>query len=196
MESLTRPSIFHGIVAAFVLSMLALFGAILCSVIFYGSLLFKLLLGGVAFLYICILLHTAKGQSGRVLLGTISAVVLTASAAWLGFGSFVLSAVALIWLVRSLTTYSSMILAGVDGMLCALSLLAAVWSFTYSGSLPLAIWCFFLVQSLYAVIPRSLAECGRGNARAGAARKHGEEAFDAAYRAAEEILRTAGAPRC
>ena len=58
-----------------------------------------------------------------------------------------------IWLVRSLYFYSGVMPALMDLGLGALSVSAAVWAITRSGSVFLATWCFFLVQALFVAIP-------------------------------------------
>jgi hypothetical protein len=58
-----------------------------------------------------------------------------------------------IWLVRSLYFYSGIMPALMDLGLTSLSVSAAVWAITRSGSVFLATWCFFLVQSLFVAIP-------------------------------------------
>ena len=188
MDAQTRPSIAHGIFVALLLSAVTLAAAGLFSLIIYGYLLLTVVLAGVAFLYVCILLHTARGQSGRVVVAVMSAIVLGGAALWLSCPAFILMAVATLWLVRSLTTYSSVLLAGADGILCVIGLLAGLWASTYTGSLAVGIWCFFLVQSLYVLIPRSMSELGKcvPDAEEKAVKP---EPFDAAFQAAESILR-------
>jgi hypothetical protein len=58
-----------------------------------------------------------------------------------------------LWLMRSLLVHHRLLAATVDGLLSALALTAAVTAFTHSASVFLALWSFFLVQSLYVFIP-------------------------------------------
>jgi hypothetical protein len=90
-----------------------------------------------------------------------------------------------IWLIRSLYFYSSALSALADLGLNGLSLAAAVWAVTRTGSVFLGVWCFFLVQALFVAIPKRI---GRrpGTGQDG----HDSEArFQHAYRAAETAVR-------
>jgi hypothetical protein len=66
---------------------------------------------------------------------------------------YLLIHVGAVWLVRSLYFYSGIMPALMDLGLNALSVSAAVWAITRSGSVFLATWCFFLVQALFVAIP-------------------------------------------
>jgi hypothetical protein len=66
---------------------------------------------------------------------------------------YLLIHVGAMWLVRSLYFYSGVLPALMDLGLSALSITAAVWAITQSGSVFLATWCFFLVQALFVAIP-------------------------------------------
>ena len=60
---------------------------------------------------------------------------------------------ALIWIVRSLYFQASVLPALLDLGLVALGLLASAWAILQTGSVITAIWCFFLTQSLFVLIP-------------------------------------------
>ena len=62
---------------------------------------------------------------------------------------------------------------------------AAVWAARQSGSFALSLWCFFLVQALYAAIPARFP--GEGGSTADAVP---EDRFQRAHRAAEAALRS------
>ena len=66
--------------------------------------------------------------------------------------------------------------------LSALSISAAVWAITHSGSVFLATWCFFLVQALFVTIPPALK-------RRAARRQAPPQHFEHARRRADEALR-------
>jgi hypothetical protein len=68
--------------------------------------------------------------------------------------------------------------------LSALSILAAVWAITQSGSVFLATWCFFLVQALFVAIPPAMkrgASPGRNSVVE-------NESFERARRQADQAL--------
>jgi len=66
-----------------------------------------------------------------------------------------------------------------------LSIATTVWGITRSGSVFLAIWCFFLVQALFVAIPPAIK---RKDARQSGSAA-GNEHFDQAKRQADEALR-------
>ena len=114
------------------------------------------LLGGAYTLY---LLTRSDERTGRVV--TI--------AAWSGgtallcaladsFGLFLIGHATMLWLVRALYHQRSTLGALADLGLTALALAAAVASMQSTGSLFLAIWCFFLVSALFPVIPNGSAQ--------------------------------------
>lgn len=84
---------------------------------------------------------------GLVLLAT--ALLLLNPPLWL----WLMTLTVWLWLMRTLLVYHRLFAATVDGLLSALALAAAIIAFTHSNSLFLALWSFFLVQSLYVFIP-------------------------------------------
>ena len=66
--------------------------------------------------------------------------------------------VGLLWLVRALYHYASVLSALADLGLNGMALAAAVWASTHTASLLLSTWCFFLVQALFVAIPRDLRD--------------------------------------
>ena len=96
---------------------------------------------------------------------------------------YLLIHVGAVWFVRSLYFYSGVLPALIDLGLSALSVSATVWAITRSGSVFLATWCFFLVQSLFVHIPPSV----KNKARQEAAPE--SETFEHARRQADRALR-------
>jgi hypothetical protein len=90
----------------------------------------------------------------------------------------------MLWLVRSLYFYSSAFPALLDFGLSALSVSAAAWAMTRSGSLFLAIWCFFLVQAVFVAIPQRLGISAHRDTN-----KIDDGAFEHARRRADAALR-------
>ena len=64
--------------------------------------------------------------------------------------------VALLWLVRALYHYASVLSALADLGLNGVALAAALWASTHTASLLVSTWCFFLLQALFVAIPRDL----------------------------------------
>jgi len=152
-----RPTFLEGVGVALVTSLL---GSMLFSVVTpelnSGSVL-QLLIAGFSFSYLIYLLRRSPERVGRVTVVLLWSVA--ASGIWLLGASLLLTLLLhtlLIWLVRSLYFYSSLFSALADLGLSGLAIIAALWATLQSGSLLLAIWCFFLVQALFVVIPKSL----------------------------------------
>ena len=89
------------------------------------------------------------------------------------------------WLLRSLYFYSGVMPALMDLGLSALSISAAVWAITRSGSVFLATWCFFLVQALFVAIPPAVQRKQKTNLNTVAE----NEDFERARRQADQALR-------
>jgi len=143
---------------------IALLAALLGEVLFValspllGSLTaLHMVIASASFGYIVYLLRSSGERLGR--LTTLAAWLLgTVATAWIGppLLLYLLAHVGMIWLVRALYHYSSLLPAVADLGLNALAVAAVVWSTAQSGSLPLALWCFFLVQALFVLIPQRL----------------------------------------
>jgi hypothetical protein len=196
------PSLLYGIGVAGALSVLSLcFGAVL-TLIFFGALGINVLIGSLALLYIFNVLRTSRVKTGQSFLGLLSIGVLGLGALLFPPGLYLLFSVAMLWLMRSLYSYSSLISALLDSMLCVLSLGAGLWGYAASGSIAAAVWCFFLLQALYVLIPHggfgveSLNsestdfECPpRSNRQQKASDQRAIARFVRAHSAAEEALR-------
>ncbi len=94
------------------------------------------------------------------------------------------------WLVRSLYFYSGVLPALMDLGLSALSITAAVWAISQSGSVFLATWCFFLVQALFVAIPPAVKRNANAAGNATPARNNviENEPFERARRQAGRAL--------
>ncbi len=182
---MNRPTFLEGVVVALVASLVGrLLYAVLVPTLPGGPVL-RLLIAGIALGYVIYLLRRSPERVGRI---TVLAVwSLAAGVLWLMGPPLLLYLslhLGLIWLIRSLYFYSSMLSALVDLGLSGLSLAATVWAASHSQSLFLSIWCLFLVQALFAVIPTSMQRNG------GAAPAHQEhDRFERAHQAAETALR-------
>ena len=182
---MNRPTCLEGVVVALIASLL---GSLLYAVLvptFPGGPILRLLIAGIALGYVIYLLRRSPERVGRI---TVLAVwSLAAGAIWLMGPPLLLYLslhLGLVWLIRSLYFYSSMLSALADLGLSGLSLAAAVWATSHSHSLFLSIWCLFLVQALFAAIPASMQRSG------GATPAHQEQnRFERAHRAAETALR-------
>ena len=183
---MSRPSFLEGVVVALVASLLgSLLYAVLVPTLPSGPVL-RLLITGIALGYVIYLLRRSPERVGRI---TVLAVWSLAAAAiwlmgtpWLVYLSLHLG---LVWLIRSLYFYSSMFSALADLGLSGLSLAATVWAASHSQSLFLSIWCLFLVQALFAVIPANMQR----NSSTKPADRDEQDHFERAHHAAETALR-------
>jgi hypothetical protein len=88
------------------------------------------------------------------------------------------------WLMRSLFHYQTLLQAGADALLALFALASGWLVLRHTHSVFLALWCFFLVQALTALMPRTRtatpAPCG--------------DRYDQAQRNAEAALRRLATP--
>jgi hypothetical protein len=88
----------------------------------------------------------------------------------------------LVWLVRSLYFYASLISALADLLLTGFSLMSAVWAVYQTESLFLSIWCCLLTNSLFIFIPTDMT------GRATETKQAQSDRFQQAYQVAESAL--------
>jgi hypothetical protein len=156
------------------------------QVLFPGVPMLRLLIAGLGFAYVIYLLNRSPERVGRIT--TVAAWVVIAGVLWFAQPPLLLYVcvhLGTLWIIRSLYFYSSALSAFVDLGLNGLSLAAAIWAVTRTGSVFLGIWCFFLVQALFVLIPKSVHR-NRGNAQAS---REGEDRFQRAYRVADAAVR-------
>ena len=129
----------------------------------------------------------SRVKTGRFAVGAIGALILGLGLA-IGISWTLMIAVAtgLIWITRSVFAYSSILGAVADALLCIAALGLATGAYTMTGSFVWAIWCFFLVQAMFAVIPAAGPPVNPG-AASGAAGPG--DTFTRAQAAAEMALR-------
>jgi hypothetical protein len=185
------PSLGSGLAAAFVLSAC---GAALIAVLapwFGYSAAGRSTIAALGLGYTLYAIARSGERVGRV--ATIVCWTVVASAVWLAglpLAGFALAHICLVWLVRSLYYYSSVLPALADLALTTLGAAFAAWAGLRSGSPWLAIWCFFLVQAFHVSLPATLIPQRPSNGRDAA------DAFARAQRAAEAaVRRMSSAPR-
>lgn len=142
----------------------------------------RLLIAGLAFAYCVYLLLRSRERAGRMT--ALAAWIALSAAVWLWsppLPLFLLLHLGMVWLLRSLYFQPGPIAALADFALNGLSLAAALWAATSTGSLLLAVWCFFLTQALFVVIPGGLGQPKPAPTP--------DDRFQQAYRCAEAALR-------
>jgi hypothetical protein len=91
--------------------------------------------------------------------------------------------VGMVWLVRCLRCYHSLIAAAGDAVLNGLALTLALATALHTQSVFLSLWCFFLTQAAVVFVP------GFERNSLASAREDSEQSFDAAYHTAEAAIR-------
>lgn len=185
-----RPTFLHGVGIALVL---AFSGAALYAAVspFTSSVgLLRLIVSGLALVYIVFLLTASPVRVGRFATFVLW-LVAAAAASYLapGLPAFLLAHVLLLWLVRSLYYRSGVLPAMLDAGLSGLALAAAAWAAISTGSLFLALWCFFLVQALFVAIPERMSAPRNHGRRARGSASAVDDDFERAYRNAETAVR-------
>ena len=179
---MSRPSFAQGVIiaaiAAFVVASLV---AVLLPFIGVGSVV-RLMIPAVAFAYIVYLVVSSGERIGNIT--TLSLWSALAAITWWiapPLPYYVLIHVAGIWLVRSLYFYSGVFPALLDLALSVLGIAGFVWAISRTGSVFLATWTFFLVQAVFAAIPRTIRQSSQPDAV-------DNRAFDRARKQAEAAL--------
>lgn len=151
---MSRPTFLEGVAVALGASILgSILHTVLAPVLPYRTLML-LLISALGLGYLLYLLRCCPERIGRVTAVAVWTIV--AGAAWwlkLPLSTFLLAQLGTIWLVRALYFQNSVVPALADLALAGFGLLAGIWAALHTGSLFLAIWCFFLVQALFVVIP-------------------------------------------
>lgn len=146
----------------------------------------ELVITVLCFAYVIYLLARSRERVGRMTVVAVwSIITLVMWLLSLPLPLFVLIHVGMIWLVRSLYFYASVLPALVDLALNGLSLAVGIWAGMHTHSLFLAIWCFFLIQALFITIPSHM----RGQSDKRYSGTDGTDPFEQAHRSAEAALR-------
>jgi len=180
------PSLFEGIVVAIGAS---LGGGILTAMLpivtsEYNAI--RILLSVLAISYLLYLMKRSNERTGRIVIialwlsVTLGCLLLGTSLTW-----FALFQVASIWIIRSLYFHTSILPALMDLALTGFGLVAAAWAILQTGSTMTAIWCFFLSQSLFVLIP---GFCSRRDAQS-CSNPVEQDRFQSAHRVALDAVR-------
>ena len=180
-----NPSFLEGVTVAMTASLIGSIGYSALAALVSGDQALRLMIAGIGLGYIAYLLSRSRQPVGRV--ATIALWVLLAAGLWFlqpSLSLYLLAHLGAIWLVRSLYFHGGPLSAMADLALNTLSLAAAVWAFSHSGSLFLAIWCLFLTQALFSAIPPGFGSSQKS------VNEHREvsQRFDRAYRNAQTAL--------
>lgn len=179
---------FEGIFVALVLSFVSSVVLFTLSSIFPISILIRMIITGITFAYILYLLSRSKERVGRIMVITVWFVSMTVLwFAWPPITLFILAHLTSIWLVRSLYYYSSLFSALSDLALNYFSVAIAFVVAGHTNRMFLTLWCFFLIQALFVMIPKNMKK--KFTTKSSTPFKKDDE-FQHAYRAAQAAVRT------
>jgi hypothetical protein len=152
----------------------------------------QLLIASLVAAYILYIMSRRVGRVGRVTLAVLSWGLLF-GVCFMGasIGSVILLGLGLIWLVRSVLRYTSLLSALLDALLCAVSLAGAALITMFSGSVALTVWGFFLCQALWVFIPTTFGGLAKSlYVATDGCEGRASDRFTCAYHAAEAALRS------
>ncbi len=178
----STPSLGAGLLAAFLLSSGG--AAVLAAATPWlgTAATLRIVIAALGFAYTWYVIARSGERVGRIT--TVACWMAVAGVVWLldvPLGAYVLVHLGLLWLVRSLYHYSSLLPALADLGLTLLGAAFAIFAAQRSGSAWLALWCFFLVQAFHVFVPATLT----GVKRALVA----DDTFARAHRTAEAAVR-------
>ena len=181
-----QPTFLEGVSVAIAASLAGSMLYTAMEMVFPGIPVLRLLIAGISLAYVVYLLSRSPERVGRIT--AAAAWVIVAVVLWYTHPPlllYVLVHLGTLWIIRSLYFYSSALSALADLGLNGLSLAAAIWAVTRTGSVFLGIWCFFLVQALFVLIPKSVNR-KPGSGQAG---HESDDRFQHAYRVADAAVR-------
>lgn len=181
-----QATFFEGVGLALFISILGAAGFFSLTLLFDGAGVFRLLLAALCFIYVLYLLARSRERIGRITV--ICAWMFVTGLSWLFVPSVLLYIVihlGMIWLIRSLYFYSSVLSSLADLGLTGISLAVSIWAWSMSHSLFLSFWCFFLVQALFTLIPKQIKKSQNKPTIS----IDTDDQFEHAHRAAEVALR-------
>ena len=179
----TRNRFSHGLALAVVVSLLAAAGYAVAGPLLGHGLALRLLVAATGLVCVLFVLREAEQRTGRIT--AVTGWLLVVAALWVfpvPLGLYLLVHVGLIWLIRSLVRYASLVPAAIDLVLSGIALVGGLWAAMETRSVGIAFWVFLLVQALHVKIPRRLG-------RRPASPASGDDRFDSAFRTAEAALR-------
>jgi len=148
---------FDGVLVALVTSLVGSASHYVLSSLFADNLVIRFLISSLTLAYILYLLNRSNEKTGRItVIATWSVITILTWLVWPPAPLFILINLAAIWLIRSLYFYSSLFSSLADLALTTISIVVAFWAASHTDSLFLSLWCFFLTQALFVLIPSSM----------------------------------------
>ena len=148
---------FEGVFIALIIGFISSVLLFTLSSFFPTNILIRGLISGISIAYIVYLLSRSNERLGRIIVMTILLIsISTLWFAWPPITFFIFGHMTIIWLVRSLYFYSSLVSSLTDLALNFSSLFIAFAVANHTDSIFLTLWCFFLMQALFVLIPKSI----------------------------------------
>ena len=148
------PGIFEGITLAIGASLGGGILAALLPTVFSENTSARILISALGLGYLIYLLKRSDERTGRVVMVVLWLIASLASTLLdTSLPGLLMVQAGMVWMVRSLYFHASVLPALLDLGLVCLSLVASAWAILQTGSMMTAIWCFFLTQSLFVLIP-------------------------------------------
>ena len=173
-----RPNFFEGVIVAVVLSLFGVAFYTMLSLLFNINTVAYLTVTALSSIYLFYLLWRSSCKNGRLTMVLVWGVFVFSI--WLISPPFVIYSITHIGalcLVRSYIFHKTVLSASLDLLLCTLGVILAAWAYLITQNLLLSIWCLFLAQALFSLIP-ARKESQSSN----------EQQFDDALRNAESAL--------
>jgi hypothetical protein len=182
---MNRATFFEGVVVAFLTSIVGSVSYFILSSFLSEDCVLRLLISGMAIVYILYLFSRTQERIGRISVLLVWFMLMTALWVFLPtFTLFLTAHIIAIWLIRCLYFYTNLLSALADLGLNVFSIATAFWACHHTGSVFLSIWCFFLVQASFVVIPTGKKQPNPDYEAA----PNNEDEFNRAYRAAEAAV--------
>lgn len=148
------PGILKGIIFAILASLASGLTFMILPLVLGSATSSSLIIMGLSLSYLIFLLRHNDIRQGRVLVFSVWGLLgLSCWLLGLGLVEQVLINISLIWIVRSLYFHSSVTAALLDLILIVMAAGAGVWAALQTSSPIVAVWSFFLCQSLFGAIP-------------------------------------------
>jgi len=191
-----RPAFSEGVIVAILVSLVATVAFTVLSSFFPTRWLLQAMIASVSLVYVIYLLVRSQEKTGRITVVAVWGAVTILT--WVFSPSTIITLfvhVGLIWLVRALYYYTSLIVAMVDLGLTLFGIAAAIWTLLYTNSLFLSVWCFFLIQALFVLLPKDISSGWfKTKGRIQKETSAQDDVFEQAYLSAKSALRQLTTP--
>ncbi len=192
MESVMKTAtFFEGVFIALLISFISSVLLFTLSSFFPANILIRGLISGISIAYIIYLLSRSHEQVGRIIVMIVLLIsIITLWLTWPSITFFILGHMIIIWLVRCLYFYSSLVSSLADLALNGSSLFIALAVASHTDSLFLTLWCFFLIQALFVLIPKNIPKPNSSSSIS----VNNEEEFQQSFRAAQAAVQQLSNP--